>query len=276
MAPAAKSGRGLLYVSDNADNLVDIFDVKGKNQQPIGQITDGIAQPNGLATDKDGNLYVANGYLASTSSVTVYPPGSTSPSVTYTDGILYPVGVAVQRNGRLYVANFDGYDVTEYRKGSTSPDKTIPFQSLEGNDPFGLALDAHDNLFVAALGYPDAQAYEIKRGSVSPQDLGIGWIQVMHGIAVDSQGDVLIVNQGAGAVDVFPPGSNTPSEIITDGLEQPILISLNQPQTKLYVADDGLSGNGTVRVYSYPAGQLINTITFPRFAAPVGVALSPK
>ena len=98
----------------------------------------------------------------------------------------------------------------------------------------------------------------------------------MHGIAVDSRGNVLIVDQGSAAIDVFPRGATSPSKIIANGLEQPILIALNKPQDKLYVADDGISGNGTVRVYSYPEGNLVNTIVFPKFSAPVGVALSPR
>ena len=182
----------------------------------------------------------------------------------------------MQGDGRLYVANFDGYNVTEYAKGSTTPDQTISFQALEGNDPYALTLDASNDLFVAALGDPLAQAYELNRSAFTPQDLGINSIQVMHGIAVDKQGNVLIVNQGTRAIDVFPPGATSPSKIITKGLEQPTLISLNKRQDKLFVADDGISGNGTVRVFSYPAGKLIDTITFPRFGAPFGVALSPR
>lgn len=276
MMPRAKSGKGLLYVSDNADNLIDIFDAKGKNQQPIGQITDGVDQPNGVATDAAGNLYVANGNYNPPQAINVYPPGATTPSRTYTTGISLPIGVAVQRDGRLYVANFDGYDVTEYPKGSTTPDKTISFVHLEGNDPFGLVVDARDDLYVAALGYPRAQAYELTRHSSTPVDLGIGSIPVMHGIAVDRSGDVLVVDQPTRSVDIFPPGSTTPSKVITDGLQQPILITLDKREKHLYVADEGYYGNGTVRIFSYPKAALVNTITFPQFAAPFDIALSPS
>ena len=42
----------------------------------FGKITDGINEPEGLATDKNGNLYVAN---QRGKTITVYPPGATSP-----------------------------------------------------------------------------------------------------------------------------------------------------------------------------------------------------
>jgi hypothetical protein len=276
LTPRARSGKGLLYVSDDANNVVDIFDTRGHHQSPIGQITDGINQPTGLATDRAGNLYVANSEIPSGYSITVYPPGSTTPAKTYTQGLSEPLGIVVQGNGRLYVANFDGYNVTEYPKGSTTPDETISFQALEGNDPFALALDASNDLFVAALGYPLAQAYELNRHSYTPQNLGIDSVVVMHGIAVDARANVLIVQQGPPAVEVFPPGATSPSKTITKALEQPILISLNKLQDRLYVADDGFSGNGTVRVFSYPLGKLVDTIAFPRFGAPFGVALSQR
>jgi len=272
LSARAKTGKDLVYVSDNNDNLVDIFDARGQNQQPIGQITSGISGPYGAATDESGNLYVAN----SNNTLTVYPPGSTSPSVTYTQGLSLPIGVVVHGDGRVYVGNLDGLNVVEYPKGSTTPDRTISFSSLEGNSPFGLALDSSGNLFVAALGFPNAQAYEVPRKSSTPQDLGINTIVVMHGIAIDRAGNVLIANQGGASVEIFPPGSTSPSMTITDGLEQPLLIALNNKQSRLYVGDAGITGNGTVRVYSYPAGLLIDTITFPRFAVPFGVALSPS
>jgi DNA-binding beta-propeller fold protein YncE len=276
LTPRAKSGKGLLYVSDNANNVVDIFDAGGFHQSPIGQIADGINQPTGLTTDRSGNLYVANSEIPSQYSITVYPPGSMTPSKTYTQGLSEPVGIVAQGDGRLYVANFDGLNVTQYPKGSTTPHKTIFFASLEGNDPYGLALDAQNDLFIAAPGYPNAQAYQLKPHSSTPRDLGINSIQVMRGIAVDAHRNVLIVNQESEAIDVFPPAATSPSKIITNGLAQPLLIVLNKPRDRLYVADDGISGNGTVRVYSYPAGNLVNTIVFPAFGAPVGVALSPR
>ncbi|MGA9420505.1 MAG: hypothetical protein WBV40_15280, partial [Candidatus Cybelea sp.] len=67
----------LLYVSDSADSVIDIFSVP--NYSMVGQITDGINQPEGLATDETGNLYVSN---LRGKTITVYQPGRTNPSLT--------------------------------------------------------------------------------------------------------------------------------------------------------------------------------------------------
>jgi DNA-binding beta-propeller fold protein YncE len=272
LSSRAKSGKGLVYVSDNYGNAVYIFDKKHVAQGPIGEITSAIDEPNGLAVDRRGALYVAD----SNSTVEVYPRGSTEPSVTYTDGISFPFGLVLSPNtGRLYVANFNANDVTEYAKGSTTPDTTISFVSLEGNDPYGMALDRENDLFVSALGYPTARAYEIPVGSDTPEDLGIS-IDVMYGIAVDEKGDVVIVDQGAKAIYVYPPGSDTPSKTITEGLIQPILIALDKREHRLYVADAGSDGNdGGLWVYSYPRGKLLTQVHLPGFSVPEGVAVSP-
>ncbi|MFY9739916.1 MAG: hypothetical protein WAK11_12835 [Candidatus Cybelea sp.] len=273
LSPRAKSGKGLVYVSDNFGNAVYIFDKTNLAQGPIGEITNAIEAPNGLAVDRRGALYVAN----SNNTVEVYPRGSTQASVTYTDGISFPFGLVVSSNtGRLYVANFNANDVTEYAKDSTTPDTTISFVSLEGNDPYGTSLDRKDDLYVSALGYPTARAYEISVGSNTPKDLGISGIDVMYGIAVDAKVDVIVVDQGAKAIYVYPPGSDTPSKTITEGLIQPILIAFDKRDQHLYVADAGSDGHdGGLWVYSYPRCKLLTQIHLPGFTVPEGVAVSP-
>lgn len=272
LSAEARAGKGLVYLSDNNGSAVYIFKKDALSQGPIGEITRGVSAPNGLAVDSRGNLYVAN----SNNTITFYRHGQTTPSRTYSNGISLPFGIVVSaRTGRLYVANLDSNSVTEYPKGSTNPDTTISFQSLEGNDPYAVALDGSDNLFVSALGYPTARAYEVPYDSQTPEDLGISAIKVMHGIAVDAKGNVTIVDQGDNVIDIFPPGSDTPKKKITQGLIQPILIALDHRQRRLYVADAGTGTNGGLWVYSYPRGKLLMQIHLSGLTVPEGVAVSP-
>src|SRR5580704_9224748 len=68
-----KKVKQLLFVSDNENNRVLVYNTATKTQNPpaLRTITNGVQKPNGLATDESGNLYVAN-YLSNT--VTVYAP----------------------------------------------------------------------------------------------------------------------------------------------------------------------------------------------------------
>ncbi len=81
-----------MYVAGEGayDNgFVNIFAPKG--QSPIGEITSGISTPEGIAADAAGNLYVAN---SGNNTVTVYAPGTLTPSLTYSSGVNVPYGSA--------------------------------------------------------------------------------------------------------------------------------------------------------------------------------------
>ena len=218
LSPEARRGRDLLYISDETNNIVYVYQKDALSHGPIGEITYGVDGPCGLAVDLRNDLYVANGNAP---NIMVFKPGQTQPFRTYTAGLTAPCGIAVSpHTGRLYVAN-GKYTVVEYPKGSLNPDRTISFQGLEGHTPIGLALDNHDNAFVTALGYPTARAYEIPAGSETPEDLGISGMYVMAGIAVDDKDNVSIVDQGPEDIRIYPPGSDIPKKIITQGLIQP-------------------------------------------------------
>lgn len=75
-----KRSHGLLYVTDNYPNAINIFPLKGPNQKQIGTITDGVNGPWGLSVDSNKSLYVANQYSG---NVTVYAYGTTIPSMVY-------------------------------------------------------------------------------------------------------------------------------------------------------------------------------------------------
>jgi hypothetical protein len=147
----AARGKRRIYVSSQSGSgagQVYIYTARGQGQKPIAVITNGISSPAGLAVDPDRNLYVAN---SGNSTITVYPPGQTTPSVTYSDGVNTPYGVAVGSDGTVYIANLYGGQsgggiVTEYPAGSTTPDLTI---TLPGENAVNMTLDASNSLYVS-------------------------------------------------------------------------------------------------------------------------------
>src|SRR5579862_3449738 len=70
-----KKKKPLLYVGDNANNQISVFDANTKilNPKPIQVIKTGLNGPQGITTDKAGNLYVTNLYG---NNVVVYAPGA--------------------------------------------------------------------------------------------------------------------------------------------------------------------------------------------------------
>jgi DNA-binding beta-propeller fold protein YncE len=149
--------------------------------------------------------------------------------------------------------------VVEFPKGSTRSKLTIDIAY-----PQGVALDSKNNLYVeynsGAHGGGPGDVNEYAPRSTSPKDLGLP-IVWGAGDAIDGSSDVVAADQGSGsnaAIYVFPPGSQTPSETINQGLEDPFRIAIDKPFTHLYVADPEVNA---LLVYDYTSGKLVNSIT---------------
>ncbi len=249
------ASKGLVYISSGTGNAVYIYPKQvapGANPQPIGEITDGISYPSGSFVDRHGDLFVANN---SNFTVTMYPPGSSTWKLRYT-GFAYPNNVTVGRDGTVYIADFTGDKVVEFPKGKTRSKLTIPI----GYPPHGVALDADNNLYVSyntgAHGEGPGAVDEYPPGSTTGKNLNlpIGWA---GGDVIDGSGDVVVADMSAVAVKIFPPGTTTPSQTITQGLEDPVNLAFDKSFKHLYVEDDEVDG---VLVYDYPSGTYLTTL----------------
>lgn len=118
----------LIFVSDPSSGVVNIFPQAGTNQNRVGQIS-GLNQPQGLATDIAGNLYIAN---TARSDVLVYaPPYTRAAALKLADPGKSPFGVAVSPLGVVGVTNCTdpsctaGNSVTFYAKNTTTACATV-------------------------------------------------------------------------------------------------------------------------------------------------------
>ncbi len=268
-APDAKtSGKSLLYVSDNANNKISVFDItKKQGRRAIRTITAGIHGPNGIATDKSGNLYVAN-YASNT--VTVYPPNAGSPALTISNGLSGPWDLKVDGFGNVWVANVPPYGntnfVNEYPAGATSPSVTW-------------AMPAGETLSGITLLNPDlaneTSAYALEYTSSASGDRG-GLVTCYPGELTCSQLNGYTFGPTGGIATAESPGGNTPfsficvdqflpgEDVFTPGHPETQLVSGGTPEfvtldstgRKLFVAD---RFTGIVTEYSYPGEKVLNT-----------------
>ncbi|MGB6519271.1 MAG: hypothetical protein WBE79_12300 [Candidatus Cybelea sp.] len=247
-----------LYIGDDYNgsgehnNAIDIFPLtKQGHQKRLRSISNGIDGPWGLSVDANDTLYVANGRpYYNNGTVTVYPYGSSNPSMTYSAGLHQPLFAVADSAKHVFVAdrqpgfNTTGY-VVEYNAGTNAPIKTVRL----GIEADGLAEDTKGNLYVAYRRNAYNQNGTIAKfapGLRNKRLLGMT-IQAPQGLLVDRSGNVLVVESSADRVDVFPPAAKAPS--VTVQLPQGFFgaqLAMRKSETTLWVSvDEGY-------VYSMP------------------------
>lgn len=262
------SSPAFLFVSDEGPNVVDIYSAQHLRGAPIGQITNGIDVPDGMAVDAAGNLFVTN---AHGNTVQMYAPGGTTPKLTYTKGMATPANVALGKDGTMYVVNLNGGAtfVNEYPPGSMRP--TLKITDCPGFMS-GLAVTPTGKLYVSchdSSGH--GWVYRYAKGSTHGVNLNLA-THTPAGLLLDHSGNLVVADATLpAAIQVFPPGATQPSQVVTNGVGNPFLISFNHAETKLFVTDEYHVG---VDVFTYPTVSFLFRMT--GLTVPAGVAFSPS
>jgi len=253
----------ILFVADPQNNQVLMYNPKTANPPAEGSITTGIDYPFGLAADKQGTLYVAN-LLGGNGSITIYPKGSSSPSVTITDGCDAPYGIGVDSKGDIFITNLNNNTIVGYKAGATSPYETINFNSY--GQALGVGVDAKDNLWI---GSDSTNAvYEIPAGSSTPQNAGLSGLNGTIGVAFGKKDEMYVSNFAGDNVQVYAYGTTTPSRTITSGLTAPTFGGLTKSD---YFFQSNQFGNVT----GYKKGQSTPFSTISGIPDPRGIASIP-
>jgi DNA-binding beta-propeller fold protein YncE len=285
MDPGA-AGKPLIFVSDAADGVVDIYPQSGKNQKMVGQIT-GLTQPQGITTDKEGALYVAN---TSSSNVLVYaPPYTGAPKMTISDSHEFPADVAVSSAGVVAVTNIcnapkcrlDTGSVVLYAKGSTKSCATLSDSAFNFTRVMFAEFDSKGVLYIDGLNGGYQTSYGLVTGGCNATSItNLGWIYTVSfpgGIQIDKAGDIAFCDQYNQVVDTFDPPLNGSfgdpiSTTPLTGSILPLGIAILASGTNLYAADPG--GSGLAEEYKYTAGGAAeNTIAVG--GQPIGIAVTP-
>jgi hypothetical protein len=276
--PEPNAKRGRIYSSSfGGDSVTYYLKGTGPNNPVAGTLSGTFENPQGMAIDPTGNLYVSNG---NASEVLVYPPGASSPSTTLTDPVGFPVDVAIGSDGTVYVANVwasmgNPGSVAVYAPGATTPTSVLRYQGFV--QVAGVALDRSGNVFVS---YDQSNGKfgtvaEFPAGSSNPVATNIS-VGAVGGIGFDNAGHMLLVDQEAPSLNVYTPGTSTPiAKLALPGV--PIYFSFGKHGKNIFFADYSL---GEIDVFNYTPSKLtqINKITNGIIPSNtnVGVATSPQ
>lgn len=191
----------------------------------------GLYQPQGLAVDANGTVYVAD----FNNRVVKLDRGSSIPTVLPFSGLNFPQGVAVDAAGNVFVADRGSNRVVKLdARSNTQTD--LPFTGL--NHPDGVAVDAAGTVYITDS--DNDRVLKLDPGSSTPTVLPFTGLAVPSGIAVDTAGAVYVTDHESHKVVKLDPGSNTPTVLPFTG-DHPVAVAVDTALKKVLVADNGTS-----------------------------------
>lgn len=212
---------------------------------PVTFATSGLNEPEGVAFDRPGNLYVVN-FGNSTVEKFAYTNGtlSTSGTVFANTGLNNPSAIAIDPQGNIYVANPGNNTVEKFSPAGT--DLGI-FASANIHNPQGLAFDDNGNLYVGSL-----LSGTIEKFSPTGTDLGVfaSGFSSLRGLGF-FQGNLYAVDSGGtGSVTKFTPDGIS-NGTLTTGFNQPASVAFDDSDVLgttnvVYVAN---RGNNSIERY---------------------------
>jgi hypothetical protein len=252
------------FGSGTVSSGIDVFPADWSVQPaPCAQIVRGVFTPSGISVDKNGTLYVSDFFF---SAITEYPKDSLVPSAT----ILLnhaPQFAYAGVDGTLYVPESFSNQVEIFPRGATMPNRTLSVPN-----PYGVATDSANNLYVIS-DTPNISAGRVIKfapGSSIGTDLGItlggGTFSIV--IASDNR---LVVAQGT-TIAVFAPGATVPSRSFPTPGVASFQIVLSSDEKQLFTVSDS---SEKLAVYDFASGTQINSFG-TGFRAPDGIAFSPR
>jgi hypothetical protein len=286
----AMTGGANIFLSGSLPNAVYVLNPKGAI---VATVTQGLNDPQGLATDRAGNLYVAN--IAANNILEFTPPYTGAPTVISGEAGGSPLDVAVDASGNLAVTNIatkkrsDRGNVAFYAAGATNA--TAILKSSQFQQPQYCAFDKDGNLFFDNVNdlAPNDNGRELTIGEVAGGIHGksITNLTMSNKIPNESAGSIQVTNDGKIAVDdyVTPGGQGgniytynapkngrlgTPVVLHLSGSDQPTTFAFLPGSKRLITSDYSLDATQT---YTYPAGSLLNTVDLPENQLLQGVAV---
>ena len=171
--------------------------------QIVNQIGSGLNRPQGVAVDRDGNVFVADTgnhavkeFVAAGGYATVTTLGATN------GNFRTPFGVAVDGNGNVFVADFGNNAVKEIlAAGGYVTVNTLAEANGNFSMPQAVAVDSQGNVFVADTGNNVVKEILAAGSYVTVNTLAVenGNFRGVESVAVDRNDNVFVADYENGA-----------------------------------------------------------------------------
>ncbi|MGB9232275.1 MAG: kelch repeat-containing protein, partial [Terracidiphilus sp.] len=204
-------------------------------QTTVNTQSTSLNQPNGVAVDAAGDVFIANSDSAPPQVVEVAANGTVSTLGTSLAG---PQGLAVDGAGNLFIADNELGQVIEVPANGGAQTIVYPIPANGSSSPTGVAVDGAGDLFVADYGLQ--QVVEVPANGGAPTTVYSGGNNSYPmDVAVDGTGDLFIADLGLGEVVevpasgpqavVYVPGSNTKPYAVAVDAAGDVYVANNNP-----------------------------------------------
>jgi hypothetical protein len=236
---AVNQETGDVYVSDYSSGMVDEFDA---SKEYVSQIAVPGGNPYYLGVDNSDGPSEGDVYVAGSASNVVYKfdallDGSLVADATTPEiggGVLSrPTGVAVDAAGDVYVVSEGTETVSKFSPTGQVLDADL----ITGvHQPEALAVNSAGDIYVST-DYDGTQEYGPSGACINNCASINGNEYQDRGLAITSQGDVLVSDQESNKVVEYGPGSQHQLIQELGSFELPFGIAVGETQHALYVAD---------------------------------------
>ncbi len=214
----------------------------------------GLLNPRGLASDGNGNLYVAdtdhNRVLKET-----FSGGTYSESTIASTGLLYPIGIAVDGAGNVYIGDcFHGRVLKEVPSGGSYTESTA---IKNVGCALGIALDGSGDMYIAQDNSTILLEKPSSGGYIQTAIISSG-IANAKGIAIDASGNLYITDGTNQKVikETLSNGIYSAEIIPTSQLNEPRQIAVDA-SGNVFIAD---AHNGRILKETLTGGNYVESI----------------
>ncbi len=252
-ASAYVGSTGTVAMSDGATaGTVWLYNQRGVNFAKIS----GFDQPNSLAFDQAGNLYVADNFNG---QVVVYKNDYKTILRTLDDTGQYTEGVAVASDGTVAITGLNSafFNVSFYAPGATTACATVPGAQSILQNAFLEAFDANGNLYFEGqdTGGLDAVRIAVITGGCTASKITVltttNTIAGLGGISVLKNGNLLVLDSAAEVLYEYKPALSgslgSPVKRFKLRTPEPFTFALTSAESGIWV-----SGLGRADFYKYP------------------------
>lgn len=198
--------------------------------------------PLAIAFDRDGNLFLSQGFTGQVQSILKFSPEGVPLGVFASIGTIDPFeDLIFDRAGNLYASDFSVNQLWRF-----SPLGVADLVATTGDGPAGLAFDDAGNLFVALVNSGGGMIAKFSPDGALLKSFGIELLTFPVGLAVDKSGLLYVSSLGTNDIRRFTQDGVFVDVFASTGLSDPHMMDFDAVGD-LYVANNR---SGTIRRFS--------------------------